>query len=218
MSEHSDDDGQRQPLFLGGEAVETCRQYDEAPEAWRCSICWRNKAGIIRRTKTGRLKAFIVIHHDHFRDHAARELMDAADALAPDRRAHAYATFRRTIDYLTAFPHVAICEECNHAEAKAKKAVGAPAEFSFGPIPMWKIMRGGLFNAGEAKRLWRGGYERMLEMRRYRLATIKRLSPFGCPWHEPAPISDSADGWAELFAMLNCELDSIPNPYRMSRK
>lgn len=186
------------------ESVETNAGYRELGAAWHCPVCWRQKADIVRRTKTGRLKAFAVIHHDHFADHAAQSLAKAADdqGLPPQRRLRLYTTMRHFVAWLTAFDPVTICEMCNHAEAIAKRIVGAPSHFSFGPVAMRSFVQGDGLNPDAAREQWRNA-KLPLGMREYHLQGMINKSMAGAAWREMAPnFRGDTRHWHKLFEAM----------------
>lgn len=83
------------------------------PSWWRCPACLRDKLEIVRLTQSGTIYCRIVHHHDHTSD------------IEPG-------TFHR-FGMRKRFATVAMCEDCNFADAKAKKLIGAPDWFSFSP-------------------------------------------------------------------------------------
>lgn len=80
---------------------------------WHCPSCLRPKLAIIRRTERRLIHCRIVHHHDHTQDIEYGAL-------------HGFSIRRR-------FETAAICEDCNLADAAAKKMVRAPDWFSFSP-------------------------------------------------------------------------------------
>lgn len=96
---------------------------------WCCPSCLRSKFEISRlHSKAGHcqegLLCSICEHHDHFRIAIAREISrkEAGEPLSA-----AYdARFVR-------FAPTYICKDCNNADPCAKRAIGAPDNFSFAP-------------------------------------------------------------------------------------
>jgi hypothetical protein len=93
---------------------------------WQCPCCSRSKQEISRLHQDGRFKdgllCSIAEHHDHF--NTGRELQQK-DIGYPLRLAYA-ARFIR-------FPPTFICQDCNNADPRVKRSVGAPENFSFAP-------------------------------------------------------------------------------------
>lgn len=106
----------------------------DTPADWRCRPCLRSKPEIARVDKNGRLLCQIVLHHDHF------------DQYVPDdvRKGLRNVSFTAEVagrDHLTRFLPELICQDCNTADAAAKKIVGAPSVFSFAPHEIALMIR-----------------------------------------------------------------------------
>jgi hypothetical protein len=101
----------------------------EVDENWHCPVCHRNKSEIARVDKNAKLLCALVRHHDH--------LTDITDGRIPDTRGMEWQDQMPVLslrDSFQRFPEILICQDCNVAEGDAKKKVGAPKDFSFGPF------------------------------------------------------------------------------------
>lgn len=109
---------------LGAKGWGTLDNFHEVPRHWFCPFCRRDKASIARLDAKGRLLCRLVFHHDHVRDYISLR----AKAKAVDD-----ATRSAAMDRFTRFQDTLLCEDCNNAEAEAKRRIGAPNFFSFAP-------------------------------------------------------------------------------------
>lgn len=98
----------------------------ETHSEWRCRPCMRTKSEIARLDKNGRLLCQIVLHHDHFDEYVP-------DDLRKSLRSIGFAAESAGRDHLIRFLPELICQDCNTADAAAKRVVGAPNVFSFAP-------------------------------------------------------------------------------------
>lgn len=182
-------------------AVTTNTAWLAADDDWRCPVCDRTKHQAVRRTSTGSVQGKLVVHHDHFTDYASAQIMATFDAMAGGAAVEFLARARHVLAFLEAFSPVLICEDCNHAEARAKAAIGAPAEFSFGPLALRKArdlahpmgVRPSLLPAA-----WENSLDWMnLEVRKRHLARFLREGRVS--WREPSPFADDARDWQGLL-------------------
>lgn len=107
-------------VFDGGHCR---RKYQDLCEQWRCPCCNRTKYELLRWTmrfpkRPNRFEGWVVGLHTHH-DHA----MDVHGGMYSP---HAAAIAR--------FAPVIICEQCNAADATAKRKLGLPENFSFTPF------------------------------------------------------------------------------------
>lgn len=98
---------------------------------WGCPACRRSKVDIYRKTRRGELYGKVVRHHCH-----TAELVDEVlrhFRLDYTHRAKVFTIIHR-------FDDVEVCEDCNIADARAKKIVGAPHWFSFSAIEIQRFI------------------------------------------------------------------------------
>lgn len=104
------------------------------PPNWMCAGCGRSKEHIARLNQNGDLMCRLVEHHDHACDLLARKFSDISASLqrvVADKTAEHFA--KRSATMISAYENAILCDDCNGADAKAKKIVGADKFFSFSP-------------------------------------------------------------------------------------
>jgi hypothetical protein len=102
-----------------------CNFFEVEPR-WRCPCCFRAKEEFARLDKSENLLCRLVFHHDHF-ENCVRDMMDAR------RRESEWHAVCAIENSFIRFAPTLVCEDCNLAEAEAKRIVGAPKDFSFAP-------------------------------------------------------------------------------------
>jgi hypothetical protein len=100
--------------------------FDVEPN-WKCPCCYRAREEFSRIDGNGKLLCRIVSHHDHFHDFVEDQL-PKVDWKLSQGVCHVLCCSH------SRFPPTLVCEDCNNADASAKKIVGAPKEFSFTPF------------------------------------------------------------------------------------
>lgn len=120
----------------------TNRLFDETPANWICFVCGRSKSEIMRTTQSGCSVGKIVTHHDHLCDlpNEVFRKQYGSDWNFKLQTTHpGLGDFLNRIeDFVRGFRNERICEDCNNAEATAKRAVNADDFFSF---PLLTIRR-----------------------------------------------------------------------------
>lgn len=105
-------------------------------QGWNCPCCQRLKTEIARLTAEGVLLCKIDMHHDHLTELAKAMFRAARDQDLPDevRRQRARAR-SAAASLIERFTPTLICEDCNHADANMKAALGGDVDrhFSFSP-------------------------------------------------------------------------------------
>ncbi len=105
------------------------------PQGWCCPVCNRSKSEIVRKDKNNRLICRLVEHHDHMIDILGKRFNEISATLIggviADDAAERFA--RRSSSMVSAYNNIVICQDCNNADAKAKKAVGMSVHFSYSP-------------------------------------------------------------------------------------
>lgn len=109
------------------------------PTDWVCPGCGRSKDRIARLDKNGRLMGKLFEHHDHMDGILQRKFQEIAACqteVVADTDAKRFA--QRLAPGISAFDPVVICQDCNNADANAKKLAGCDRDFSF---PVQDIVR-----------------------------------------------------------------------------
>jgi rubredoxin len=102
---------------------------------WKCPACQRPKSEIARPNKNGDLMCRLVEHHDHMKDLLVRKFQSISASMQrvlADEAAEEFA--KRSAPMVSAYDNTVICNDCNNADAAAKKLVGAHSSFSFSPL------------------------------------------------------------------------------------
>ncbi len=102
----------------------TNQNWVDAHPGWCCPICKRFRNDIVRLSAKGQTYARIVEHHCHAGD-LDGEIIKSHE-LSPLLRDRFEAILQR-------FPPIYVCEDCNGADMRAKRSVGARHAFSFTP-------------------------------------------------------------------------------------
>lgn len=113
----------------------------ETPHAWKCPACGRSKLEIARVNTKGEAMCWLVEHHDHMQDVLKKrfqELSVQQEVVVADAHSEEFA--KRSASMISAYENTLICMDCNNADADAKKAVRAPAAFSFSPNELRRIV------------------------------------------------------------------------------
>ena len=125
---------------LGATGFALNRWWVLTPTDWVCPACRRPKAEFARLTDSGLLFGDIHQHHDHMGDHVQKRFAQSAISKHwPDLTEQAVSFAKRLAPMISAYDPTLICADCNAADAKAKKIVGAPSAFSFAPADIAKF-------------------------------------------------------------------------------
>ena len=104
------------------------------PMSWQCPACLRSKSQIARPNKNGDLMCRLVEHHDHMKDHLIKEFEKISAGLDRVLASEAAGKFaKRSAPMVSAYDNTVICNDCNNADAVAKKLAGTHPSFSFSP-------------------------------------------------------------------------------------
>lgn len=120
----------------------------ETAQYWTCPCCTRGKFSISRVGGKGQILAKLVEHHDHMSDAlkaAFRKIFIESGTDKPTSTG--LALVERMAPAFSAYPPVLICEDCNNADAAAKKVISKTGlkvnwhSFSIGQISQFIIVR-----------------------------------------------------------------------------
>lgn len=104
------------------------------PQSWVCPACDRSKPELVRLNKNGDLMCRLVEHHDHMGDVLQTQFQRhsvSRDKVVATDLAEEFA--KRSAAMVSAYDNTIICNDCNNADPRAKKIIGAPDDFSFSP-------------------------------------------------------------------------------------
>lgn len=141
-------DGVMSPMSLAIQVKLGTKEFDmnswwiKTPQSWICPACGRPKLDIARVNTKGEAMCHLVEHHDHMQDvlkQRFQKLSAARAVVVADELAERFA--KRSAAMIAAYDNTIICGDCNNADVKAKKAAGAPKEFSFSPQELLCIVR-----------------------------------------------------------------------------
>lgn len=188
---------------------------------WTCPCCGRDKYRVSRVGKQRQILAKLVVHHDHMGEvlklafHAAFEAAGTDVAQINGRR-----LVERIGTAFAAYEEVLVCEDCNHADADAKKLVGAPASFSFsiGQIRQFICSSDHAphgVNAATALQIWQAA-KPAYELRMKLIRAVAQAAATDSHWYEPyaytmnpipvlgeRPLDDAILEWTSISAL--CE-------------
>ncbi|MBY5511862.1 hypothetical protein [Rhizobium leguminosarum] len=117
---------------LDAQGLELNSNWALEDQHWSCSGCGRHKREIFRKSSNGILLAKLELHHDHLWDEGFRRAEERLGRGWRDDFADGSTMVFDTIRSLVVrFDEALVCSECNAADGKAKKVVGADARFSF---------------------------------------------------------------------------------------
>jgi rubredoxin len=157
---------------------------------WICPCCSRSKFQISRLGKKGQVLAKLVIHHDHMNDALEAEFHRAfAEAGTSVEQIDGWRLVERMRDAFAAHAEVLVCEDCNNADAEAKKLVGAAKLFSFSLGQIKRFIRPGDHRSHEidshhARVVW---IEAMPAhtLRQQLISAVARAAATNAHWYEP---------------------------------
>ncbi len=124
------------------------RNWVETAQSWKCPCCDRGKFELSRVGGKGQILAKLVEHHDHMVDALKAAFNKVFVESGTDKpTSTGLALVERMAPAFSAYPPVLICEDCNNADAAAKKIIsnsGRKIEwqsFSIGQIRRFIIIR-----------------------------------------------------------------------------
>jgi len=163
-----------------------------SPQGWICPCCKRTKAQISRVGNKGQILAKLVVHHDHMGD-VLEEAFNAAFVRAGT--AIEQVDGKKLISNMSsafgAYDAVLVCEDCNNADAKAKKMLAIPRDFSFsiGQIRTFikpKNHQPHLIDETQAQAAWMAA-KSAFELRIRIIKAVANAAATDAHWFEPHP-------------------------------
>lgn len=132
----------------------------ETPQNYTCPACGREKIDIARLNTSKEIMCHLVEHHDHMKDVLKRRFQEISvqrTFVVADEHTERFA--KRSATMISAYENTLICEDCNNADAIAKKVAGAHRDFSFSPQEILRITKPAPNKAHEidvnaAKNIW----------------------------------------------------------------
>lgn len=114
--------------------------WSHTSQDWTCPACQRTKPEIVRLNTKNELMCRLVEHHDHMQDLLIKRFIAISvsrNEVVADESAERFA--KRSASMVSSYDNTIICEDCNAADANAKKAVGADKSFSYSPSEIGKF-------------------------------------------------------------------------------
>ncbi|ANI59545.1 hypothetical protein [Pseudomonas sp. GR 6-02] len=132
----------------GIDLFEMNRNWVETAQSWKCPCCGRGKFEISRVGSKGQILAKLVEHHDHMADALKAAFNKVFVVSGTDKpTSTGLALVERMAPAFSSYPPVLICEDCNNADAAAKKVISSAGRkiewqsFSIGQIRRFIIIQ-----------------------------------------------------------------------------
>lgn len=165
------------------------------PADWECPACGRLKPELVRLDKHRRLMGQLHEHHDHMVDlvlERFRHFSVRKETVVADEQAEKFAI--RTAFGLSAYDNTVVCADCNHADGKAKQAVGTHKDFSFSPAEIRRIVKPKPnigpheIDVAVAKLIWNEG-KAVFSKRMHMVDLVAELAASDSHWYQASPFS-----------------------------
>jgi rubredoxin len=171
-------------------SVEMTSWWARTPQRWVCPGCGRDKSQIARRSESGVLLCKLVEHHDHMKDLLVKLFQHHSSTMAhstADKVAKSFA--ERSASMISAYENTIICDDCNGADATAKEAVGAHANFSFSAAELRQLViaeanAAHKIDAAIALKIWKAA-EKAFDMRLRIADRIATIAATNTHWFQP---------------------------------
>jgi rubredoxin len=161
-----------------------------SPQDWRCPCCGRSKLQISRVGQHGQILAKSVVHHDHMGE-VLRQAFNIQFVAAGTNleQVDGLELVRRMSLAFAAYDEVLVCEDCNNADAHAKRLVEIPRDFSFsiGQIRTFIAARDHqphVIDAEKVRRAWIAA-EAAYKLRMRIVAAVAKAAATDRHWYEP---------------------------------
>lgn len=160
------------------------------PQTWECPCCARSKFQISRIGKKGQVLAKLVVHHDHMGEAMKAAFHSAFEAAGTNvEQVNGLKLVEHMGRAFAAYEEVLVCEDCNNADAEAKKIADSPPYFSFslGQIRRFIIageQRPHQIDGAQARLAWqeaRAAYELRMKL----ITAVARAAATDAHWYEP---------------------------------
>lgn len=161
-----------------------------SPQDWTCPCCRRLKFQISRIGKKRQILAKLVIHHDHMGEALQAAFHSAFVRAGTDvEQIDGFRLVERMGNAFAAYEEVLVCEDCNNADAEAKKLVAAPPHFSFSIGQICRFIQTSehqphRVDATTARHIWeeaRPAYELRMKL----INAVARAAATDTHWYEP---------------------------------
>lgn len=177
---------------VGTDAIDMTLAWAWTPMDWTCPACRRGKRDIARLTEKGKLMCRLVEHHDHMADLVEAEFERQCKEhrkIVADEFGKRFA--KRASQMVTAYDNTIVCDDCNTADPKAKRAVDTHKDFSYSPQEIGQFVKARPnapheIDREEAKRIW---LEQAATFN-LRLTIVKRIASIAATnshWYQELP-------------------------------
>jgi rubredoxin len=152
--------------------------WSHTSQDWTCPACRRTKPEIVRLNTKNELICRLVEHHDHMQDLLVKRFIAISvsrNEVVADESAEHFA--KRSASMVSSYDNTIICDDCNTADAHAKKVVGTDKSFSYSPNEIGKFVFASpnvshKINSKIASEIWNESVETF----RLRLKIIDRIA------------------------------------------
>lgn len=166
-------------------------------QSWSCPCCSRTKFQVSRPGTKGQILAKLVIHHDHMGEALMAEFLQAfRDEGTNEAQVEGNRLVNRIGSAFAAYEEVLVCEDCNNADAKAKRAIGTPTYFSFSVSQIRGFIQSGdhrphEIDVGKARQAWESA-KAAYDLRMRIIGDVARAAATNNHWFEPHPSTSCA--------------------------
>ena len=183
---------------LSAEGVDMTTWWSMTPQDWHCPACGRHKREIVRLNAKGELMCRLVDHHDHMRDllvERFEEISTSMNDVVADQLAERFAA--RSASMVACYDNTVICDDCNAADPKAKRMIGAHKRFSFSPSEIRQFVVARPNQPHEVnERIARSVWEAARETFNLRLKIVDRIAEIAATnrhWYQETRPADRSE-------------------------
>jgi rubredoxin len=203
------------------EAIDMTLAWACTPREWTCPACGRGKRDIARLTDKGKLMCRLVEHHDHMADLVEAEFerqCKAHDKVVADEFAKRFA--KRGSQMVSAYDNTIICDDCNTADPRAKREVGAHKDFSYSPQEISQFVKAKPnvpheIDREQARRIWLEQSE-TFSLRLKIVARIAAIAATNSHWYQEVPRPQRAEEIYTTAKFLATSYGSLTALYELA--
>lgn len=181
---------------LGAVRLEINSLWISTPPDWICPCCKRTKPCCARLGTKDQMLGKLVAHHDHIEELITVMLAELSSTItiAAESSDVLRRFLRRGSDLFARFERIIICEDCNNAEANAKKMAGAREHFTFTPREITAFICPAPNTPHRIDEMALATvYAEAVPLFDVRFASLKKLAEralAGAAWYEPVDFGD----------------------------
>lgn len=206
---------------FGATGVDMTKWWAWTSANWECPACGRSKAQIVRLNANGHLMCRLVEHHDHMKDLLEGEFeaqCKQQSSIGADERSKRFA--ERSAQMISAYDNTIICDDCNGADPKAKKVVGAHPSFSYSPFEIRRFVQvksNGQheIDFSEAKKIWEEN-KKTFELRLKIIRRIAEIATTDEHWYQEMPVSNRAVTVKKVAKSVDAAYGSLGVVYELT--